>query len=108
MSLQQHLLYLQATPWGAAPGCLSWEEPRPAQTQPENPDRSNLDAPQLWVGMLWVLPGLWEHAIVPEDVVGIEAQLVLLDVLLDGVGLLLLQARWAAMKPCLQAGCYVS
>ena len=35
--------------------------------------------------VLRVFPGLWQHAIVPVNVVGVEAQLVLLDDLLDGV-----------------------
>jgi hypothetical protein len=38
----------------------------------------------------WVLPRLWQQAIVPVDVVGVEAQLALLGVLLDGrAGLIL-------------------
>ena len=49
----------------------------------------------LWVDDVWVLPGLWEAAVVPEvslvwEAVADEAELALLDILLDWVeGLLL-------------------
>lgn len=36
-----------------------------------------------WVSLCWVLPCLWQQAVVPVDVVWVEAELALLDVLLD-------------------------
>jgi len=53
------------------------------------------DAPQIRVADFRVLPGAGQHAIVPVDVVGVVPQLTLLDVLLYGSVLLLLQAaQW--------------
>lgn len=41
-----------------------------------------------------VLPGLGQEAVVPVDVVGVEAEFALLGVLLDGVCGLVLQVAW--------------
>ena len=46
---------------------------------------------QVGVGDGGILPGLGQQAVVPVDVVGVEAQLALLDVLLDGVAVLILR-----------------
>eukprot|EP00955_Chlamydomonas_euryale_P108729 365870-Chlamydomonas_euryale.AAC.11 len=46
---------------------------------------------QLSVFVARVLPGLWQQAVVPVDVVRVEAQLALLDVLLDGSADLILR-----------------
>ena len=35
------------------------------------------------VGVAWVFPGLWQHPVVPVDVVGVEAELPSFQVLLD-------------------------
>jgi hypothetical protein len=48
------------------------------------------DAVQLGVLVCGVLPGLGQQAVVPVDVVGVEAQLALFGVLLDGRGRLVL------------------
>ena len=49
----------------------------------------------LWVSDIWVFPGLWECAVVPEvalvwEAVANESQLALLGILLDRVELLIL------------------
>lgn len=53
----------------------------------------------LWVDNVWVLPGAWEGTVVPEvslvwEAVADEAELALLDVLLDWVEGLLLGDLW--------------
>lgn len=48
------------------------------------------DTAKVGIGVGWVLPGLRKQAIVPVDVVWVEAQVALLDVLLDGRLLLIL------------------
>lgn len=58
----------------------------------------------LWVDNVWVLPGLWEAAVVPEvslvwEAVADEAELALLDILLDGVEGLLLGDLKLAIGP---------
>ena len=42
------------------------------------------DTTALLVGMSRALPGLGEKAVVPVDVVGVEAEVALLHILLDG------------------------
>lgn len=41
------------------------------------------DTAEVCVLVVWVLPRLWQQAVVPVDVVGVEAELALLGVLLD-------------------------
>lgn len=53
----------------------------PSTCGQQRPTHSSIGVP---VGVCRVLPRLGEQAIVPVDVVGVEAQLALLDVLLDG------------------------
>ena len=53
------------------------------------------------MGDVGILPSLGQQAVVPVDVVGVEAQLALLDVLLDGVALLVLPAAVLEMQNCI-------
>ena len=53
----------------------------------------------------WVLPGLRQHAVVPVDVVRVEAQLPLLRVLLDGRLLLVLRRQPCSPSLNLRQGC---
>lgn len=48
---------------------------------------------QVVIPVIWVLPGLWQQAIVPVNVIGVIPQLALLGVLLDGGGGLILCAQ---------------
>ena len=56
---------------------------------------------QDWVGDGGILPGLGQQAVVPVDVVGVEAQLALFDVLLDGVAVLILRRAGLREPVCL-------
>jgi hypothetical protein len=52
------------------------------------------DVVELGVLDAGVLPGLGQQAVVPVDVVGVKAELALLDVLLDGSVCLILRRAW--------------
>lgn len=55
---------------------------------------------EVLVGDTWVLPCLWQEAVVPVDIVGVEAELALLHVLLDGVGGLILYRTCTSTPFC--------
>ena len=70
-------------------------------------EQSYCNVSQLLILVLRVFPGLRQHAIVPVDVVWVEAQLLLLDVLLQCVCLLLIQSLFNTVNISVMHACFV-
>lgn len=89
----------------APPLCsaATWQS-RYGQSPPAPPHREAHRGVALGVLVLWVLPRLRQQPVVPVDVVGVEPQLALLPVLLDGrLGLVLRAGNGICMQGCVRA-----